>query len=129
MMKKGLTQMSHSKSETVAAFIDHLRRDPGLQDAIQSRPQDRFATLDDAVDYAVRVAGENGHSVSREEIFEAMKESVPTGEGSRSMDGFKLSAGALGFKNVVVGVSNPSEVMCQYHAPLAFLGTGADDVR
>ncbi|NRQ38987.1 Nif11 family protein [Nonomuraea sp. NN258] len=113
--------MSQSEN-SVAAFVGHLRQDPQLLEKIRDRPQSDLASLAEALDYATEVATRNGYSFSREELLQAVEEAAPQANVP-----FTLSAGSLGFKNVVVGVSNPTDVMCQYHAPLAFLAGEALD--
>lgn len=109
---------------SVAAFVGHLRQDPQLLQMIRDRSRNDLASLVEALDYANEVATRRGYSFSREELLRAVKEAAPQGSGP-----FTFSAGSLGFKNVVVGVSNPTDVMCQYHAPLAFLAGEALDAE
>jgi hypothetical protein len=123
--------MTESDSRgSVAEFADYLRGDPALLEAIRNRPQDEPVALEEALDYAVEVATERGFSFSRDELVEAVRQALP--EGGTAEDEavrFRLTVGSLGFKQILVGMSNPSEVMCQYHAPMAILAERPTDTR
>lgn len=111
----------------ISAFVEHLRQDPKLLEATWNRPQGRPAPLDEAVAYAITLASERGFSFTRDELVEFVRAALPgiteskDGQGS----GINVTVGALGFSRVLVGLSNPSDVMCQYHAPLAVLADKA----
>lgn len=113
----------------IAAFAERIRRDPKLREATWNRPQGRPAPLDAAVDYALAVASESGFNFSREELTEyvraALENAVEVDQPSSEANNITMSVGSLGFGRVLVGLSNPSEVMCQYHAPLAVLSESA----
>lgn len=113
----------------IAKFVEQIRRDPKYRQAIWDRPQGRPAPLKEAVDYTIAVASELGFRFTREELTEYVRVALerPTEVDRVESDGdsVTLSVGALGFGRVVVGLSNPSEVMCQYHAPQALLANPA----
>ena len=120
--------MSESQGNNdIAAFVEHLRQDPKLLEATWNRPQGRPAPIDEAVDYAIALASERGFTFSREELVEFVRGALPgiTEANDGPGSGIKLTVGALGFSRVLVGLSNPSDVMCQYHAPLAVLADKA----
>jgi hypothetical protein len=120
---------SHS-SGAVAEFVEHLRGDPKLLEATWNRPQDRPAAVEAALDYVVAVAAERGFSFSREELVEAVRDALPDdGIEDEGAVRVSVSVGSLGFGRVMVGLSNPSEVMCQYHAPMALLAEESTGIR
>lgn len=120
---------SHSGS-AVAEFVDHLRGDPRLLEATRNRPQDDWAPLEAALDYAVEVAAQRGFSFTREELVDAVRTALRDEDAYEDENvRFNLAVGSLGFRQVIVGLSNPSEVMCQYHAPMALLAEESTRIR
>jgi hypothetical protein len=112
----------------VVEFVNHLQHDPELLDAIQNRPQ-RPASLNEALNYAVQVAAERGFSFSRDELVEALRDARPNQESEQyEAARFNLTVGPLGFQQVLVGLSNPSEMMCQLDGPLTLLAQRSIDI-
>lgn len=102
-------------------FVSFLRQDQKLLEATRNRSLEEPVAMDEAIRYAAEVGARKGFTFSPEDVAKAIRDAAPSEDGNT----FILSTGRLGFQNVLVGTSNPTEVMCQYHAPLAFLGEDA----
>jgi hypothetical protein len=115
--------------EAVRMFVQEIQRDPELYERTMNRPVDKLATLTDGLDYVVQIAEERGYTFSHEDLASALSEALPEAP-SETIDssglaqllvGQAITTGTMGFKSLKVGLSNPTLVMCQYHAPMAVL--------
>ena len=121
--------------EAIKQFVERLNTDPKLAEWNESRSLDKEVSLSDALDYAVKVGADNGYDFTREELSDVMLEQAPQRKDGEQGEHLAdehladeqleeavggLSLRALSFSSIRIGLSNPTRVMCQYHAPLSF---------
>ena len=93
------------------------------------RTLDKRVSLIEGLDHVVKVAEERGYSFGRDDLVTSLIEALPKGTNeevpssrlAQLLIGEAITTGTLGFKSLRIGLSNPTLVMCQYHAPMAIL--------
>jgi hypothetical protein len=109
------------KTEAVKKFVDYLKSDAKLYEATIGRETYKQASFNEGLDHVVKIAAEKGFKFTRAELADALKEIASDEEQLANNQLRNIAGGVLGFAGIRVGLSNPTEVMCQYHAPLEFL--------
>jgi hypothetical protein len=108
-------------TEAVKQFIISIKNDKKLIQSTQQRDTNYQASFEKGLDHAVKVAAERGFHFTAAELSQALKELSVEKSKATNEQLQKVAGGVLGFTGIRVGLSNPTEVMCQYHAPLEFL--------
>jgi hypothetical protein len=102
-------------------FITQLKTSPTFIDASAVRPLDCPQPFSKGIDFLLAIARKQGYSISAQDLIDALTQVAEDVQSQESKEIIEITKGFLGFSGLKAGLSNPTEVMCQYHAPIDIL--------